>query len=685
MQQAIHKAVIFLSILFSPLLLWAQPAKDSVNTLQEVVVTAMQGATNWKDVPAAIAIIGKTETQRNATASLLSLFNSVPGVRMEERSPGSYRLSIRGSLLRSPFGVRNLKVYYNGLPLSDASGNTYLNLLNTEQVSGAEILKGPAASMYGAGTGGAILLWSDTAYAAMPLFQYKGGIQVGSYGLLQQQAGITYSNQGFQSTLQQQHLQSSGYRRQSSLRRDGLQWTAGWRKGRHDTRLISFYTDLQYQTPGGLTALQMQQDPASARPATASLPGAVQQKAAVYNQTLYAGIIHKYRINAKQDLHAFVMTSNTRFRNPFITNYEKRNEHNAGMGIGWTNRFSKGIHQWVLHLGTEWLTQGAHIDNYGNRNGIKDTIQYKDRVRSTQWMGYAQLTWRVGERIIIQSGISLNTQSYRYERLVNPVQPIQKRTMGELLAPRLSLAYRVSRDITLYGVVAKGFSAPTLAEFRPSDGNFYPFLEAERGWNMEAGIKGYLLHGRLNVDLSAYYFALKNAIVRRNDNSGNEYFVNAGATSQPGIELNTRLKLFKAIDRWRPAMFLWTSMAWQPYRFTEYRQGAISYDQNQLTGVPRILWVTGVDLEAANGVYLAVSLDHTGRIYLNDANDEFASPRSILQARAGYRKGVVDFFLTLDNGLNQSYSLGHDINALGRRYYNPAMPRNWSVGAFFRF
>ncbi|MEJ0103149.1 MAG: hypothetical protein WDO19_11585 [Bacteroidota bacterium] len=37
--------------------------------------------------------------------------NNTPGVRMEERSPGSYRLNLRGSTLRSPFGVRNVKVY----------------------------------------------------------------------------------------------------------------------------------------------------------------------------------------------------------------------------------------------------------------------------------------------------------------------------------------------------------------------------------------------------------------------------------------------------------------------------------------------------------------------------------------------------------------------------------------------
>lgn len=34
--------------------------------------------------------------------------NAIPGIRMEQRSPGSFRLNIRGSSLRLPFGIRNV-------------------------------------------------------------------------------------------------------------------------------------------------------------------------------------------------------------------------------------------------------------------------------------------------------------------------------------------------------------------------------------------------------------------------------------------------------------------------------------------------------------------------------------------------------------------------------------------------
>ena len=73
---------------------------------------------------------------------------------MEERSPGSYRMNIRGSTLRSPFGVRNVKIYWDEIPFTDAGGNTYLNQLSYYNFNSLEVIKGPGGSVYGAGTGG---------------------------------------------------------------------------------------------------------------------------------------------------------------------------------------------------------------------------------------------------------------------------------------------------------------------------------------------------------------------------------------------------------------------------------------------------------------------------------------------------------------------------------------------------
>lgn len=148
-------------------LLQAQ-SNDSVvtalDTIPNVLVQSFNTRVKWKDAAIAMSTITQADILRMAPTSIVPIFNTMPGIRLEERSPGSYRLSIRGSLLRSPFGVRNVKVYWNNLPISDATGNAYLNLIDLSQITGAEIIKGPASSAYGAGTGGVVLLESQLKF-----------------------------------------------------------------------------------------------------------------------------------------------------------------------------------------------------------------------------------------------------------------------------------------------------------------------------------------------------------------------------------------------------------------------------------------------------------------------------------------------------------------------------------------
>src|SRR5580765_3385908 len=157
-------------------------------TLASVTVTAFGIPAKWKDAPAAIAVLDKKQLQGFDNKSLIPVMNTVAGVRMEERSPGSYRLSIRGSLLRSPFGVRDVKIYFDEMPLTDAGGNTYLNAIDVNSVQGLEILKGPDGSLFGANSGGVVLIhpvnrYNDSSYLS-------AGVSGGSYGLVHQNAAL---------------------------------------------------------------------------------------------------------------------------------------------------------------------------------------------------------------------------------------------------------------------------------------------------------------------------------------------------------------------------------------------------------------------------------------------------------------------------------------------------------------
>ena len=248
-------------------------------TLESVTVTAFGTSSKWKDAPAAVAVLNQQQLQRFDNKTLVPVLNTIAGVRMEERSPGSYRLSIRGSLLRSPFGVRNIKVYWNDIPLTDAGGNTYLNLIDINQLQSVEVIKGPASSMYGANTGGAVLLKSDPSVINQKNI-FNAGIETGSYNLLNEQAGLDHHTKNLSFNIQQGHLQNDGYRQQSALQRDNILGNLQWNINASEVlSALLFYTSLHYQTPGGITKQQYDSLPTLARLPTATLPGAVQQSA----------------------------------------------------------------------------------------------------------------------------------------------------------------------------------------------------------------------------------------------------------------------------------------------------------------------------------------------------------------------------------------------------------------------
>jgi len=215
------KHIIFL--FFLSLNTFAQKA-DSTKQLNEVVVRGFETERKLSETAASVNVLTIKDIQRFENMSLVPVFNTLPGVRMEERSPGSYRLAIRGSSLRSPFGVRNVKVYWNDIPLTDGNGNTFLNSLDMNTIGNIEVIKGPAGSIYGAGTGGVVLLGgakADGNNAQKGHTNYiNTGVAYGSYGLQNRNVSWNVASEKVNSVLSYAHAQTDGYRQNSAAVRD---------------------------------------------------------------------------------------------------------------------------------------------------------------------------------------------------------------------------------------------------------------------------------------------------------------------------------------------------------------------------------------------------------------------------------------------------------------------------------
>lgn len=665
---------------------FSQGKVDSVQKMDEVVLRAYLSEQPILKIPSSVSVISNKSLRDQPGISLLPAFNSVPGIRMEERSPGSYRLSIRGSLLRSPFGVRNVKVYIDEFPLTDAGGNTYLNSLDVGSIYNIEVLKGPDGSLFGANSGGVVLInpidkRADSTWAS-------GTLSSGSYGLFQEKIALQkkWTNQYL--NVNHAYQTADGYREHSSMSRHYGQMMYRWNyTPASQLRVLALYSDLAYQTPGGLTMVQYAANPQLARPSTPAVAGPVAQKARIENKTFFGGLVNETNLS-KNFRHVLALYgSHTDFLNPFITNYEVRDEGTLGLRtyfelLGNSNNTIT----WKWNAGLELQGTNSDIANYNNNKGTRGNLQVQDDIVSRQFFYFTRLSADIGENLTAEIAASYNYYKYEFDKNIKTPTSYSVRKFDPQLMPRLALSYELTDGFVFRTSVSRGYSNPTIAEVRASDKKINTTLESETGWNYEGGIRLRDKSDRFWLDASLFDYQLENAIVRRVNSDDTEFYLNAGGTKQSGFEAQASYWLIQPGSKgFVSGLQLQNSYTLSKYFFKNYMNGRVNYSGNRLTGVPRNVLVSGIDLRIKRHIYLFAQHNYTSKIPLNDANSLFSRDYNLIHFKTGWRssspgKPILDIFAGVDNLLNENYSLGNDLNAFGGRYFNAAPLRNFFGG-----
>ncbi|MBZ5858044.1 TonB-dependent receptor [Flavihumibacter profundi] len=676
------KPFILTCLFFRAIAVVAQ-VKDSAEKtfipLDSVIVQGYSRPMRLKEAAAAVGLVRPEDWQRFSPVTALPAVNVIPGVRMEERSPGSYRLAIRGSSLRSPFGVRNIRMYYDQLPFTDPGGNTYLNGFPPAAFSQLEILKGPASSSYGAGTGGALLAYGDTSSKKSIVLN----LTAGSYGLRQADAGLSFGTIAMNNRITLHHMRLDGYRNHTAMERTFGSWQATVRENdKASLSALVLYSDLHYETPGALTLAQYQQDPKQARPAAGPFPSAEDAQAAIAQKTFYSGIYQHFQPSSRLSLGISLYGAFTKVDNPTIRNYEERSEPHYGGRALFAYTAPVGRSKLQLTAGGEWQEGHYQVNVFRNKQGKPDSLQTADAVTPKNALIFSQVEFSLPGGWHPAGGISWNSNRVTISRETTvPVSTSSTDYRGEW-CPRISLS-KTFRSSTIYALASKGFSPPTTAELLPSTSVINTQLQAEWGWNYEAGFRGRTFKNRLWFDINVFYFRLQDAIVSRRDSSGADYFENAGSTRQYGFEGYLKYEIlaqkYSQPDSW--GLQYWCSYALNPFSYDQFKQGNTDYSGKQIPGIAKQVVSTGLDLEGPYKISAHLTYQYVDPIWLNDANTAKASAYQLLGFRVGSKIWrQLSGFAGADNLFNSTYSLGNDINAVGGRYYNAAMKRNYFMG-----
>lgn len=332
-----------------------------------------------------------------------------------------------------------------------------------------------------------------------------------------------------------------------------------------------------------------------------------------------------------------------------------------------------------------------NISNYGNRLGVRDTVQTADYLKTIQRFGFARLSVDFYNRFVVEASASINDNRFLYSG-IEPIQtPEQKRIFKPQLMPRFVMSYLITDNLAWRASISRGYSPPTIDEIRSSDNLVNTTLQPESGWNFETGYRLHDKRNRIWWDVSAFYYQLQQAIVSRTNNAGQEFFVNAGKTKQPGIESQLTLNLISPRNyHFLRELQMTNSFTYNNFKFSDYKDAINNYSGNDLTGVPRNTIITGLTMKMPLGFFVFVQHNYTARLPLNDANSDYASAWKLIDFKAGWSSTVhhlltYKIYFGINNLLNTNYSLGNDLNAVGGRYYNPAPARNCFAGLIIIF
>ena len=133
--------------------------------LDEITITDTREERASGEVPQAIAVVGKAEVEETKMFNLKEALQEIPGVFVDSKNGGfDARLIIRGAGLKATYGIREIMVLRDGVPLSDPDSFTRLDFVDTQDIERIEIAKGPGNLFAAGSSGGAIQIFSKSVF-----------------------------------------------------------------------------------------------------------------------------------------------------------------------------------------------------------------------------------------------------------------------------------------------------------------------------------------------------------------------------------------------------------------------------------------------------------------------------------------------------------------------------------------
>lgn len=665
------------------------PAPDSAVRLGELRVTVTRAERFLADLPLAAAVVrkgGGSADERHA--SVEEELRGVPGIFVQNRRNYSLgdRVLIRGTGARAQFGVRGIQVLMDGVPLTLPDGQVTLSNVALGSVARAEVIRGPAAALYGNAAGGVIRFHSRP-----PEERTRGvaGVQGGSHGFLRSRLGTSGRLGSSSYALDLTHLRTDGHRTHSAaeIYRGNLVTRTDLGPRTELRGVLNLYDTPFAENPSSLDAETARHDPGSTRSLV------VEQGLGEEATQLQGGatLRHEWEGEGELSVTAWGLVRDVWNPIPFrIIDLDRRaggvrSEVSGGTeAAGLPARWGVGLDVAVQRDDRrERGNDGVPPDGGRTRPG-DPLLDQRESVSSVGPFVRAVLLpddrWRLT--------LAARWDGYRFsadDRLLADGDDGGQRRMDHL-SPFAGITFLPADGVSVYANYSGAFETPTTSELsnRPDGGGgFNPDLDPARLQSLEMGGRAELLRGRVAVDVAAYRTEVDDALVPFEGESEEVFFRNAGRVDRKGLEA-------ALLARPWPSLELGLTYDLRDHRFEAFpASGVADPAGNREPAVPPHRLSGRAAYLAPFGVRAELDLSWVDAFPVDDGNEAWNPSYRVVDLRlsgvgriGGWSLRPV---LEVENVLDERYNASVVPNAFGGRYYEPAPGRAVYGGLSVRF
>ncbi|MCH7927912.1 MAG: TonB-dependent receptor [Candidatus Dadabacteria bacterium] len=641
--------------------------------LPPIEVTSTRVEKEINKVPFSISLIDKDQIQLGKQAITLDeSLNKIPGVYVQNRYnfAQDQRISIRGFGSRAAFGVRGIKIIYDGIPLTLPDGQSQTDSLDLSSAERIEVIRGPVSALYGNSSGGVISIFSETG-DEKPFVEIKP--LFGSFGLFKFNAKTGGKFKNFNYLINISRLNYDGFRDHSKTENIQLNSNFNYLLGNNSdiTVVLNFIDAPTAKDPGSLTKEQINQDRNQAASGNLASNSGEQVK------QLRFGLRFNSYINDNNQVEAltYIITRDFEQRLPFgIISFDR-----VFLGGGLKYILSSKLfnHNNRLIIGTDIEYQDDDRLNFSFTDDFKKDSITLDQTEQVFNLGiYLQNEFSLLDNLELSLGLRYDYYNFSVDDfLINDNNPDQSGSRSfSQLNPKIGVLYSPADSVNLYGNFSTSFETPTTTEFinnPDGSGGLNPDLDPQETIGYEIGAKG-VIQNNLQYDLALFYADIDDQLIpfEVEGFAGREFFRNAGKSRQYGLELLLDYLIIKYVN-------ISFSYTYLNFEFRDFRIENEIFDGNDVPGIPDHQIFANILYKSDIGFYGGADLLYVSDFFVNDSNSEKNGSYTVLNLRTGfersfYNKIRLNTFLGLNNILDEKYNSSVRVNAFGDRFFEPA-------------